>query len=215
MTEKKLIAFDYDGVLVDSSTINLIAWNHTFQEFGLDMQITHEHLKHAENMTFQTLCTMAGIPQDKIERFRNKVVEYLIANKLEPPFFPKIVELIPKLFNKYQLAVVTGNNNDNVKRVLKNAGIEQYFSFFLGGESETKAQKLNTLAEQQNLEKSSIYMIGDAISDIRQAKIAGVHSIAVSWGYQSPEKLNREHPDKLATTPDDFLKIFHIQDCCE
>jgi len=215
MTKKKLIAFDYDGVLVDSSEINLIAWNHTFQEFGLDMQITQEHLKHAENMTFQTLCSMAGIPQEKIERFRHKVVEYLIANELEPPFFSKIVDLIPKLFNDYQLAIVTGNNNENVKRVLKNAGIEKYFSYFLGGESETKAQKLNSLAEQQKLEKSSIYMIGDAISDIRQAKIAGVHAIAVSWGYQSPEKLNREQPDQLAKTPDDFLKIFQIEDRCE
>ncbi len=44
-------------------------------------------------------------------------------------------------------------------------------------------------------------MVGDAISDIRLGKLAGVRTAAVAWGYQSREALVAEAPDLVIDAP--------------
>jgi phosphoglycolate phosphatase-like HAD superfamily hydrolase len=46
-----------------------------------------------------------------------------------------------------------------------------------------------------------VYMVGDAVSDIRAARQASIKSIAVGWGHQSISRLEAEHPDHLVKTP--------------
>lgn len=43
-------------------------------------------------------------------------------------------------------------------------------------------------------------MIGDSGSDIRAAHEAKIHSIAVLWGWQSPQTLIAHLPDQTAKT---------------
>jgi phosphoglycolate phosphatase-like HAD superfamily hydrolase len=50
-------------------------------------------------------------------------------------------------------------------------------------------------------------MIGDAVSDIREAHKAGVNSIAVNWGYHPKEKLLQESPGHMVNAPEDILAI--------
>jgi phosphoglycolate phosphatase len=52
-------------------------------------------------------------------------------------------------------------------------------------------------------------MVGNAISDIRQGKLAKVKTVAVTWGFQSRELLIAENPDHLADTPTDLLTLFN------
>jgi phosphoglycolate phosphatase len=40
-------------------------------------------------------------------------------------------------------------------------------------------------------------MIGDAISDIREGKRAGVRTAAVTWGYQPERVLAAEQPERI------------------
>jgi len=51
-------------------------------------------------------------------------------------------------------------------------------------------------------------MIGDAVSDIRAAREAGIISVAIGWGHQSKEKLITENPDILVDQPEDLLTLF-------
>jgi phosphoglycolate phosphatase-like HAD superfamily hydrolase len=51
------------------------------------------------------------------------------------------------------------------------------------------------------------FMIGDAISDIRQGKRAGVRTIAAAWGFQRRDFLLAEAPDFMADEPADLLEI--------
>jgi hypothetical protein len=50
-------------------------------------------------------------------------------------------------------------------------------------------------------------MVGDCVSDIRQAKLAGVASVAVTWGYHSEGKLVRESPDYVVHTPAEIARV--------
>ncbi len=72
----------------------------------------------------------------------------------------------------------------------------------------SKHEKIIQAAKQFNFEKNLAYLVGDTISDIREARLAGIKSIAVTWGYQSRNKLLEESPDFIAETPQDILDIF-------
>ena len=50
-------------------------------------------------------------------------------------------------------------------------------------------------------------MIGDAVSDIREAHKAGVNSIAVNWGYHPGEKLLQASPGYMVNAPEDIVAI--------
>ncbi|MBT6275479.1 MAG: HAD family hydrolase [Chromatiales bacterium] len=50
-------------------------------------------------------------------------------------------------------------------------------------------------------------MIGDSVSDIRQAKLADALSIGVTWGWQSAERLSAEEPTHLVDSPQQLGKL--------
>ena len=45
--------------------------------------------------------------------------------------------------------------------------------------------------------RDGTWMIGDAISDIREGKRAGVRTAAVTWGYQPESVLAAEQPERI------------------
>ncbi len=56
-------------------------------------------------------------------------------------------------------------------------------------------------------EDEAVFMVGDSVSDVRDARKAGVKSIAVSWGHQSVGKLVGAVPDHVVHFPEDLIEI--------
>jgi phosphoglycolate phosphatase len=55
--------------------------------------------------------------------------------------------------------------------------------------------------------EEAVFMIGDALSDVRAAKEAGVASIAVTWGHQSLETLLRGEPEYIVKSPNELIQV--------
>jgi len=79
----------------------------------------------------------------------------------------------------------------------------------LGGDlGLSKARRIAMAKSIFNPAHDDSAMIGDAISDIRQGKIARVKTVAVTWGFQSRELLRAESPDHIIDTPEELLAVF-------
>ena len=84
----------------------------------------------------------------------------------------------------------------------------KHFQSVLGAETPgSKAQKLSGAAKRLCVPPGRVYMVGDSVSDIREAKLAGVTSVAVTWGYHSEQKLVREGPDYLVHAPQEIAEL--------
>jgi phosphoglycolate phosphatase len=57
------------------------------------------------------------------------------------------------------------------------------------------------------VDKDRTYYIGDTTGDIREAKMAGIRTVAVTWGWHSRERLAKLQPDYLIDNPSDLLSI--------
>jgi phosphoglycolate phosphatase len=51
-------------------------------------------------------------------------------------------------------------------------------------------------------------MIGDTELDILAGHEAGVHTVAVSWGYAGMDILKKASPEFIASNYDEFISIF-------
>ncbi|MGZ6346727.1 MAG: HAD family hydrolase [Anaerolineales bacterium] len=209
MNNKFLIAFDYDGVLADSLDHNLLVAEQACRHLGLSLFPTQKDIEQLENMSFKDIGRQIKVPENQIKDFTDFIFDRLEREPNTLSIFEGIAELLLQLSKQHTLVVVTTNTQKVVERFLNKHGLEKCFARIMGDEWQgSKHEKIIQAAQQFNFEKHSVYLAGDTISDIREARLAGINSIAVSWGYQSRSKLLEESPNFFADTPQDILDIF-------
>ncbi len=209
MNNKFLIAFDYDGVIVDSLDQNLLVAGQACQHLGLKSFPTLNDIEQLENMSFEDIGRQIRVPENRLKDF-TYFVFHRLAQDTNPLFiFKGISDLLLQLSKQHNLIVVTTNTQKVVERFLTKHGLEKCFVRIMGDEWQgSKHEKIIRVAQQFNFEKPLVYLVGDTISDIREARLAGINSIAVTWGYQSRNKLLEKSPDYIVETPQDILDIF-------
>jgi phosphoglycolate phosphatase len=209
LNNKFLIAFDYDGVIVDSLNQNLLVATQACQQLGLKSFPTLIDIEQLENMSFEDIGRQIKVPEDRLKDFTSIVFHQLAQDTNTLFIFEGISDLLFQLSKQHTLVVVTTNTQKVVERFLNKHGLEKCFVKIMGDEWQgSKHEKIVRFAQQFHFEKHLVYLVGDTISDIREAKLAGIKSIAVSWGYQSRNKLVQKSPNFIADTPREILDIF-------
>jgi phosphoglycolate phosphatase len=160
-----------------------------------------------ESLTFDDLGRLIGIPEAQISAYSARVFA-LQSRRWEVSPFSRIVPVFSQLATQHVIGVITASQGDTVMGTLQDFGLGSAISCVMGGELGTS--KAARIAQAQSLYSSSAeetFMTGDAISDIRAGKEAGVRTVAVSWGFQNRDLLADENPDFLIDAPDDLLSL--------
>lgn len=211
MNNKFLIAFDYDGVIVDSLDQNLLVAKQACQHLGLKSFPTLNDIEQLENMSFEDIGRQIKVPENQIKDFTAFIFDRLAQDTNTLSIFVGISDILLQMSKQHTLVVVTTNTQKVVERFLNKHGLEKCFVRIMGDEWQgSKHEKIIRVAQQLNFEKHLVYLVGDTISDISEARLAGINSIAVTWGYQSRNKLLEKSPNYIAETPQDILDIFEV-----
>jgi phosphoglycolate phosphatase len=203
-----LIIFDYDGVLADTLDDLIQFGQEACNQLGVNHVVTKDDLGNLEVMSFATYGRACEVPEHLIDEFV-KISLNLFAEKETPPaIFAGLDEVIGRFSHKHKIAVVTTNTSQNVHAFLVKHGLDCCIDAVYGVDTPgSKAQKIS-MARSRLLEKEEpVFMIGDALSDVRAAKEAGVTSLAVTWGHQSLETLQRGNPDYVVHSPRELIEV--------
>ncbi|MFT5086942.1 MAG: phosphoglycolate phosphatase [Planctomycetota bacterium] len=202
-----LLNFDYDGVIVDSFDQLLSLVIQAQQSLGLGRPPIAEDFRKIENLAFEDLGRRIGLPENQVFHYEARIFE-LQKEQWDVRPFSRIVPIFEKLAMSHTLVVITSSQSEAVAATLESFGLGSAVSRVLGGElGSTKAERIEQSRREFSCSAQDTFMVGDAISDIRQGKLAGVKTIAVSWGYQDRELLERERPDFIFDNPDELLQI--------
>ena len=203
-----LIIFDYDGVLADTLDDLIRFGQEACNQLGVNHLVTKDDLSNLEIMSFATYGRACEVPEHLIDEFV-KISLNLFAEKESPPaIFHGLSEVIKHLSSKHKIAIVTTNTSQNVHAFLIKHGLDSLIHAVYGVDTPgSKAQKISMARERLVENREAVFMIGDALSDIRAAKEAGVTSIAVTWGHQSLETLLRGEPDHVVHTPNTLIGV--------
>ncbi len=111
----------------------------------------------------------------------------------------------------WQLFVCTSKREDFAERILEKFALSPYFVALYadtpGSLNHTKTALLRRLLEEQSLDAATTFMVGDRHFDIEAARANGVTSIAVTYGYGTPEELALARPDHICNAVEDLLPI--------
>lgn len=160
-----------------------------------------------ENLTFDDMGRRIGLDPEQLPAFCARLFE-LQHQIWQLAIFPDMLPVLRQLATRHDLVVITSSQSQSVKANLDQAGLLSCFADILGGDLElSKAQRIERSCRKFAGAREATFMVGDAVSDIRQGKLAGVGTVAVTWGFQDRHLLEREHPDHIVDTPQALLSL--------
>ncbi len=197
-----ILLFDFDGVLADTLDDMLNFAQAACEQLDLRRNPTRADLDALEEMSFVEYGRQLRVPSQHIEIFVRLCLD-MFEQRMQPPkIFDGMAQVVVKAADDHAIGIITGNTSQTVERFLRANKLEEYIKIVLGVEQPgSKSAKIRMAAQELAQPGKDVYMIGDAVSDIRAARQASVKSIAVGWGHQSISRLEAEHPDHLVKTP--------------
>ena len=195
----KYTVFDFDGTLADTfDVIKNIAMNES-SEHDIDVELFKS--EGAKGML-----KMLNIPRWKIPGMILNVTNKL-RNSKNIKLFPGIVDLLINLKKDYKIGILSSNSKEIINDTLKEYDIENLFEFVYSESSLFgKHSVLKRMCSKHNIDPLEVIYVGDEDRDIIAAKKANLKTIAVTWGFNSNEKLSKESPDYLVDSPMQILE---------
>ncbi|MBF7070191.1 HAD family hydrolase [Aliarcobacter butzleri] len=192
----KIILFDLDGTLIDSTDAIVSTFRFAFKEQGFDFRGSDKNIKDLIGYPLDIMFERLGVSKQKVwdyvDSYKNRyrVISVEQTTLLENAF--EAVQLASKIA---RVSVVTTKTRMYTIPILDNFNITQYFEIITGRENVENPKPhpepiLKTLA-QMNYDKNSdeVYMIGDTKLDLICANEAKVNAIGVLCGYSDEEEL--------------------------
>jgi pyrophosphatase PpaX len=111
-----------------------------------------------------------------------------------------------------RLGIVTAKRRATVELAFATVPLGHLFETVVGGDETTRHKPdpdpLLLALERLGARPDDTAYVGDAPFDVRAAKAAGVHAVAVTWGGIHPrERLEREEPDAIVNTAEELLGV--------
>jgi len=205
-----VVLFDLDGTVVDSGPIILASMRHATREV-LGRDFGDAELMQAVGGPGLEAQMAVFAP----ERVAELVQVYRAHNE---PLHDELEacigmeEVLVRLHaDGHRLGVVTAKRRSTVELAFARVPVAHLFETVVGGD-ETERHKpdpepLLLAAERMRADPGEAAYVGDSPFDIRAAKAAGMHAVAVTWGrIHERERLAREEPDAIVDAPKELLE---------
>jgi len=209
--EQRYYIFDFDGTLIDSFNKSIEKLNLLSTEFGF-RKITPEEVANLRDLTARELIHHLKIPFYKVPIVVYRARKELKNDMLELAPFVGIYEVLQRLYdtNAY-LGIVTSNSQENVKTWLKFNKMDHFFKFIHSASNLFgKGTIIKKVLKKYGIDKDQALYIGDETRDIEAAKENGIHSVSVTWGFNSEKILLQSKPSYFVQEPADLLKILGL-----
>lgn len=183
----KAIAFDFDGVIVESVDVKTRAFAKLFEHEGIDIvnKVVDYHLQNGGisryekfRYYYQHLLKRTLTTKEEAE-LGVTFSRYVLEEVINAEWIPGAKEAIESLHKKVPLFIVSGTPEDELKYIVGKKGIQSYFSGVYGAPAK-KDEILSGIISKMEVMPSEIIMIGDSKSDYIAAVETGVHFIGIN-----------------------------------
>ena len=206
-----VVLFDLDGTLIDSGAIILASMRHASRTV-LEREIEDEVLMATVGGQGLTEQMRLLDPErvDELVRVYREHNEPLHASLVA---CAGILDVLPGLAEGRRLGIVTAKRRATVQLAFDALpGLEEWFDVVVGSE-DTERHKpdpdpLLHALDRLGAEPREATYVGDSPFDVRAAKAAGVHAVAVTWGgIHTEERLRAEQPDAVVHDATELLDV--------
>lgn len=201
------LVFDWDGTLVDSAYLGLVAFQMSFAELGYPFPLDIYEAAYSPNWysTYRAL----GLPEDLWERADSLWLQHY--GEQTADLIEGVGETLALLHTSgYRLGVVTSGSEPRVSRELEMSALKGLVDVVICNEHIVKKKPdpegLELALQKLNSSPDESAYVGDAPEDIEMGKRGNVLTIGVRSDYPSNSRL-------LTAKPDIYLdKITELRD---
>lgn len=203
---QKLFLFDFDGVLVDSLDVYERRVKLCLEKIGSPIIQNREDFLELFDDNFYEGIVKKGID---LLAFMNASRSIPTNDDYDQMFpFTPLFPILSELKKDNILTVISSNVSRVIHVIFSRHGFNGCFKEILGADfGYSKKEKILHAMNLFQIDKNRTYYVGDTTGDIKEARLAGVKAVAVTWGWHSRERLETTNPDYLIETPDDLLAL--------
>lgn len=210
MMKYKNILFDLDGTLIDSYDGIARGIDKVVEKFGVELPkdvykyfigppLTESFSKYLPDLDIKEV----------LKVFRSY---YLTVGVYEYCLYDGVKDMLSALKSQgYKLYVATSKREDTAITILEHSDILVYFERVFGAGFETRKEKFEVLEyafADSDIVKSESVLIGDTMYDVDGARIVGIDSIAIAYGFGDNEVLKASDAVAFLNSPQDIVKYF-------
>jgi|TARA_B110000967_G_C18698224_1_gene466460 HAD superfamily hydrolase (TIGR01549 family) len=193
--KKKVIAFDLDGVIIDSLPNMKISWNETCKKN--DLNISFLKYKKLIGVPFIQILKKLNV-RNKLKKIQQDYEYFSIKYTHLIRCYPDISKVLNKLRKKYKIAIITSKSRKRSIYILKKKRLKYDM---LVTPNDVRKGKPNPesvikVLKKFSLKRENILLIGDTIFDYKLARNSKIDFFFAKWGYgalkqKSLNKLNK------------------------
>lgn len=206
----KLILFDFDGTIADTSPGILDSHKFTLESMGRSIPKDDELLNIIGGQLLKTYKEFFGFDDISAKRavkiYRNRYEEVGI-NLAD--MYEGFSDLIDKLKeNNFYIGVTTLKAERFARIMLNNFKVLEKFDIICGMDDQdslTKTEMIQRCMKRCGANQLETILVGDSINDLKSAAEAGVHFVGVTYGFGFKE--DKEYDFDIAHSPDEVYTI--------
>lgn len=201
-----LVMFDYDGVIADSYDQFVRDWMRVCGAHGVAFRSPVEVIELFDGNVYESMRRL-GVSDEVIDRI---LEEYRsTASFEEVKLFPGMPRALEEIAASHKVVIITSNLASVVKEVLLRNGVGCVSEVIGAEEEKSKVKKIRSVISRHPGLKP--YYVGDTKGDVLEGRKAGAITVAVAWGWHTPEMLAEGNPDYLVDTPEELVRLFREQ----
>ena len=183
----RLIVFDWDGTLADSTRLIAHSMQQACRAIGAPVP-DDVRARHVIGLGLVDALRYVAptVPPERYQELAGYYRDSYVARESEIPLFDGVRELLDELeADGFLLAVATGKGRAGLDRALAQQGLAHRFIATRcadEGFPKPHPDMLLHLMERAGVDPGTTLMIGDTSHDLELARNAGVAAVAVAWG---------------------------------
>ena len=202
MKKKRGVLFDFDGTIFDSLGIGYRATCVVFERAGCIPPSYDDFWLHC-HAPFEMFYQNRGVNLSSKEIWK---LFLGVADFDTATFFPDVVPVLQILTARgFALGVVSGNTHQTIQRCCDRDNLTPFFTAGIFGDVGNKTPVIEDWCSAYEVPRTRTWYVGDFVSDMRQARVAGVCGVGIMRGNKKETVLHEAGASFCINTLHDLL----------
>lgn len=186
----KLLLFDFDGTLVDSSSIKGWAFAEVFRNRGEEFveKVKEHHAAHRGMPRREKFKEIAGFEnqsfsEDELDALSGQYSSLVYNRVMKTDWIPGAQEFVEKALGRCPMHIISAAPEEEIRRLAVDRGMNHYFKGIHGAPIK-KSEHMRIILSSYDLRPEEAVYFGDADEDERESKEVGVRFVRITETFE-------------------------------